>query len=258
MKNRDQTAKNNGPEIKNAVVREKNEFDSDDSLIFEDKLNIKGVLRADVITSSAWLLEIYEIAKGKLCFMHGKKQIFPHSRFFAFLYTPFSITKVCFSDVKGHLSGIAGDRSLPEQLVKSPQLFEIEFCPDKMQTKDIIKVLKNCKNSRTVLLNPNPSEISRQAKLLIDENYLYFPSIGRIARRLDVSHAHLTRQFKKDFGLTPSNYLHKLRTSDASFRLLKGEEIIDVSMDVGYNDLSRFYKQFRKNTKVSPGFCQTK
>jgi len=27
-------------------------------------------------------------------------------------------------------------------------------------------------------------------------------------------------------------------------------------MDVGYNDLSRFYKQFRKKTQTSPGECR--
>jgi AraC-like DNA-binding protein len=39
--------------------------------------------------------------------------------------------------------------------------------------------------------------------------------------------------------------------------LARGEEIISVSQEVGYNDLSRFYKQFRKTTKTSPGACQT-
>jgi YesN/AraC family two-component response regulator len=39
---------------------------------------------------------------------------------------------------------------------------------------------------------------------------------------------------------------------------MRGEAIIEVSGDVGYNDLSRFYKQFRKSTAASPGFCRSK
>jgi AraC-like DNA-binding protein len=57
--------------------------------------------------------------------------------------------------------------------------------------------------------------------------------------------------------MTPSAYLRQLRVADATFRLSKGEPIIEVSGDVGYNDLSRFYKQFRRQTTKTPGFCQT-
>ena len=62
---------------------------------------------------------------------------------------------------------------------------------------------------------------------------------------------------KRDFEMSPSTYLHQLRLADAPLKLAKGEEIINVSQDIGYNDLSRFYKQFRKTTKTSPGVCQT-
>ena len=103
----------------------------------------------------------------------------------------------------------------------------------------------------------NASALSLKAKRLIDENHLADPSIARIAERLGVSHPHLSRQFKKDFGMSPSNYLRKLRVADAPLRLVRGEQIINVSGDVGYNDLSRFYKQFRKTTNTSPGVCKT-
>jgi two-component system response regulator YesN len=73
---------------------------------------------------------------------------------------------------------------------------------------------------------------------------------------LNISHEHLSRQFKKDYGLSPSAYLHKLRVAEATFRLTLGEEIIDISQDVGYNDLSRFYKQFKKATHTSPAVCR--
>ena len=57
--------------------------------------------------------------------------------------------------------------------------------------------------------------------------------------------------------MTPIDYCHRVRAMDASSRLMKGEQIIDVSLDVGYNDLGRFYKQFRRRMKSSPGGCKT-
>jgi AraC-like DNA-binding protein len=92
---------------------------------------------------------------------------------------------------------------------------------------------------------------------LIDENYLAYPSMARIAKRLGVTHEHLSRQFKRDFTMSPSAYFRQLRVADVPLRLARGEEIIQVSQEVGYNDLSRFYKQFRKTTNTSPGACKT-
>ena len=57
--------------------------------------------------------------------------------------------------------------------------------------------------------------------------------------------------------MSPSAYLHHLRVAEATFRLAVGEPIIEISMDVGYNDLSRFYKQFHKVTKTSPAVCRS-
>jgi AraC-like DNA-binding protein len=105
---------------------------------------------------------------------------------------------------------------------------------------------------QSIGVNSNPSLLSLRVKRMIDENYLIFPSIARIAERLKVSHSHLSRQFKRDVEMGPSEYLHHLRVAEATFRLATGEEIIDIAYEIGYNDLSRFYKQFRKNTKTSP------
>jgi len=110
---------------------------------------------------------------------------------------------------------------------------------------------------QSIEFNSRPSLLSIRAKRIIDENYRIYPSIARIAKRLGVSHEHTTRGFKRDYGMSPSAYLHQLRVAEATHKLTLGEEIVDISMDVGYNDLSRFYKQFRKATKTSPGDCRT-
>jgi AraC-like DNA-binding protein len=100
------------------------------------------------------------------------------------------------------------------------------------------------------------SPLSQKAKKLIASNYHSDLSIRDVARQLDVSHAHLARQFKRDFGLTPLNYLHRLRVSEAMGRLSKGEPPLEVGYDVGFNDTSRFYSDFLKVTGTSPGKCR--
>ena len=40
--------------------------------------------------------------------------------------------------------------------------------------------------------------------------------------------AHLSRQFKRDYGLTPSAYLRQLRVADAPLRLAAGQPIVVI------------------------------
>lgn len=240
-----------------AIARRKTELLRDGSYFFEDELEVKGVLTPKIIMCAAWLFEIYELKAGEIFFIKGSEEIRPRSKRFGFFYPPFSISQPRIKDAKANLRGIAATEISDEELIpKTPVMFETDFADLSAGVKKVKEILKTVQNCQSIEINPNPSPLSLRAKTLIDENYLIYPSIARIAARLNVSHEHLTRQFKHDFGLTPSAYLHQIRISDATFKLAKGEEIINVSHEVGYNDLSRFYKQFRKNTQASPGDCR--
>ncbi len=229
----------------------------DNLYFFEDELKNEGVLTAKVITCAGWLLELLELKRGEIFFQSGIDEIRPNSKHLGIFYPPFSLTRPCFKDVNGYLKGIAGAAELPEKFSKHPIVFEPNFSESPKNIKQIIEILISSRNVQIVDSYPKASLLSLRAKGLIDENYHIYPSIARIAGRLKVSHEHLTRQFKCDFEMSPNAYLHKLRIADATFRLSQGEKIIEVSGDVGYNDLSRFYKQFRKSTTTSPGFCQS-
>ncbi len=223
---------------------------------FEDNLETGGVLTANVITSAGWLLEFLKLEAGEVSFMSGTEEIRPPFTELAIFYPSFTFTRPCFKNVKAQLRGIAGEADLPPQFSKRPFVFEANFNSAPKNAAEIVRILESSREVQFVDAKPKASLLSLKAKKLIDENYRIFPSIARIAARLKVSHAHLTRQFKHDFGLSPNAYLHQIRIADATFRLTRGEPIIDVSGDVGYNDLSRFYKQFRKSTAASPGFCR--
>lgn len=225
---------------------------------FEDALEITDALEARVITCDSWLLEFIKLDAGEISFISGAREIRPLLREFAILYPPFTFTRPVFSGVSAKIKGIAGSAPLPPELSSKPLVFEAAFETAPKSTAETIGILESNRRAQTVDACADASLLSLKAKRLIDDNYRIFPSIARIAARLNVSHAHLTRQFKRDFRLSPNAYLHQIRIADATFRLTRGEPIIEVSSDVGYNDLSRFYKQFRKSNAAPPGFCQAK
>ena len=224
---------------------------------FEDEFEVKDFLTANVITCQGWLLEFVELKAGKMFFQKGEKAVYPNSKRFCIFYPPFTFTRPCFKNAQGKFIGVAGISAVKTKFT-APIVFAIDNFETPKTLAEVTRLLDSVQTFQTVEANPKASLISVKAKKLIDENYQIYPSIARIAARLQVSHEHLTRQFKQDFGMSPNKYLHQLRIADATFRLSQGEEIINVSADVGYNDLSRFYKQFRQSTKNSPKSCQAK
>jgi AraC-like DNA-binding protein len=238
------------------LARRRTQLLPDGSYLFEDEWEVGGLLAGKVITCAAWLLELYELQAGEIFFISGNREIRPHTRCFGVLYSPFSICQPCFKDVQGRLIGIAATESLPAEFGAAPSIFETSFNRPPSGVMQVFEILQAGSQRQPIDMNPKPSWLSLKAKRLIDQHYLIYPSIARVAAALGVTHAHLSRQFKRDYAMSPSNYLRQLRVADVPLRLARGEEIIQVSQDVGYNDLSRFYKQFRETTNTSPGACK--
>ncbi len=209
------------------------------------------------ISGCAWMFEIIKLEKGTMVFYRDNELVKPDGDYFAVFYAPFSLVKLAISDVKFRWVGIgAALTAAPASWMTVPLIFDLQIDELPKSADEVIEILQTPRLFKSIELNTNPSWITKQAKKLIDGNWSAPPSIASLARALGISHEHFTRQFKKDFGLTPSNYLHKVRLNYAIWKLSQGEKIAEVALDVGYNDLGRFYKQFRKFIKASPGRCK--
>lgn len=229
----------------------------DGSFSFSDQIEIAGRGRSFFVFGAAWLMEILELSEGEFFFESDGREVRPFGRRFGIYYPPFTIVKSCVNDIKGTVWGVGASGKPPAGLPGGPVIFKTSFEGPFTGSGQAADVCREASGVRSVEFNSKASLLSVKAKKLIDENYRIYPSIGRIAARIEVSHEHLSRQFKRDYGMSPSAYLHRLRVADATDRLSRDEGIIDISMDVGYNDLSRFYKQFRKSMGTSPGDCRT-
>jgi AraC-like DNA-binding protein len=219
------------------------------------EIDIPSEGTSDFMFARGWLLEIVELTGGEYHFISDRKPVRPRGKRFGVFYPPFTFVRAYSREMRGATVGIGSERAY-DRLPTSPMLFETDHRGEIKSVETALDILACCRNQQLISVNTDPSQVSSKTKRLIDENYLIYPSIARIANRLKISHEHLSRQFKKDFGLSPSAYLHKLRVAEATFRLSLGEEIIEIAHDVGYNDLSRFYKQFRKTTRTSPAACR--
>ncbi len=230
---------------------------SDGSFRIRDTIAIDGEGVSPFAIGAGWLLEIIEMKSGEFYFLRDGEEVRPQTNRFGIFYPRFTIIRMCVNNLKATIVGIGAIRKL-KGLPHFPIIFETKFDEPFTSSVQVVEILHSGINPQSIEMNSGPSLLSIKAKRLIDQNYHVYPSIARIASRLKVTHEHLSRQFKRDFEMSPSAYLHRLRMAEATFKLWRGDQIIDVAGEVGYNDLGRFYKQFRKSTRTSPGICRTR
>ena len=78
-------------------------------------------------------------------------------------------------------------------------------------------------------------------------------SMSDIAVAMGMSHRQLDRRFKAATGLTPQQYLIRVRIEQACQRLRETEEdLSEIAFDLGFCDQSAFTAQFRKRMGLTP------
>ena len=77
--------------------------------------------------------------------------------------------------------------------------------------------------------------------------------VRRAAARVGVAPETLARGFQRAYGISPKAYCHRARVFDAALRLLGGASVLDAALRAGFNDLTRFYAQFRGLLRATPG-----
>ncbi|MEI6276062.1 MAG: AraC family transcriptional regulator [Prolixibacteraceae bacterium] len=77
--------------------------------------------------------------------------------------------------------------------------------------------------------------------------------LNQLAGLVSMAEGSLCRFFKMNVGSSVFEYLNRIKVEFACKLLMDPEMgIVDVCLDSGFNNLSHFNKQFRKNTGVTP------
>jgi AraC-like DNA-binding protein len=199
-------------------------------------------LTGPMVIGRDWLLEMIRTESGR-------------SR--GFFWAPFAIIHSFPVDdiLNGRFVGFSVPSEPPARWLTTSMTFDLGTAPLARTPQEFISLIAEAR-PHTLLENTTAASLSQKAKRLIADNFSTSVSIRDVAEALHVSHARLTRQFKGDFGLTPVDYRRRLRVSEAIGRLSEGEPILETGYEVGFEDASRFYKNFRTVTGTSPGKCR--
>lgn len=95
--------------------------------------------------------------------------------------------------------------------------------------------------------------VTERIKNYIDFHYRESITSKTLSSLFYIEGSYLSRKFKQTYGLTPTEYITKVRIYDAK-RLLSSTEISvsSIAINVGYQDPNYFYRVFEKTTGMRP------
>jgi AraC family transcriptional regulator len=100
-----------------------------------------------------------------------------------------------------------------------------------------------------------PSQVARVTRSvrIIEQNSESELTLRRLAREAKLSPYHFLRCFQQLIGVTPHQYLLRVRLRDAATRLAtEPGKVLDIALDCGFGDVSNFNRAFRREFGMSP------
>lgn len=220
-------------------------------LRIEQRLRIPGVEIGTDVAGPLCIYAIVQVRRGSVAYQHGDTVVGAPRRFALFL-PPFGIVQASLERCDVRSVAVAFRPLASDEWPSHPVL----WAGDRVAPGSRIDALEGIRTGAvptSVARDRAPASLALATKAIIDREYGAPLEINRIAARLHVSPAILSRTFRHAYGMPPVRYRHHVRVMGALMQFAEGAAPAQVFQDVGFDDLSRFYKIFRKVTCAPPG-----
>ncbi|MGH9790505.1 MAG: helix-turn-helix domain-containing protein [Candidatus Acidiferrales bacterium] len=205
------------------------------------------------VSGPFWICGLVRVFRGGVRYRSGNRLVQPRGRFFGMFLPPYSIAEVELTGSRTFSVGFLVEGAAPPDAPRQPVLFEPASDRLPASPEDLLSLLAKSRGFQRICREDCPSPSATRLKGALDRDYAEPLRLGQIAQSLDLSPAFASRTFRKHYGISPSQYRQALRVLESMMRLAQGQPIVDVSLDVGFGDLSRFYRHFRRFVCTPPG-----
>jgi AraC-like DNA-binding protein len=216
----------------------------------EQRQRVPGTEVGTDVSGPACIYAVVRIRRGTVTYLHGDARI-RAPRAYAMYLPPFTVVQVSLDACDLRSDAIAFRPHAPDA-PHAPVIVPVAE-PFPSSAGEAVQRVRDASMRTFVGRAPEPGALAARAKAAIDRAFDAPLGIADVARRLGTSPAMLSRRFRQAFGLPPVRYRHHVRVMEALMRLAEGAAPAVVFQDVGFEDLSRFYRIFRTLTCAPPG-----
>ncbi|OES43438.1 bifunctional transcriptional activator/DNA repair enzyme AdaA [Domibacillus iocasae] len=148
--------------------------------------------------------------------------------------------------------------------VKTTGIFCRPSCKSRIPNKGNVRIFKNayvaveehfrpCKRCRPDGLKLPAEEWIGQISSWIDTHYAEPITLQSLADEWHGSPYYLQRLFKRTTGLSPTEYVQKVRLKNARYLLQSTDQMVaDISLEVGFSSTPYFITLFKRTTGCTP------
>jgi len=123
------------------------------------------------------------------------------------------------------------------------------------KSKNIERILKSLQKDNA---KPEPKDIIQDLVEYLDTNYQDRYDRKELSLKFNLNEDYMGQIFKKVTGTNISNYLNNRRIDAAKELLIDTDaKIIDIAYHVGFDNLTHFHRQFKKQTGRTPNEYRT-
>ena len=115
-------------------------------------------------------------------------------------------------------------------------------------------VLDYTRRVERVRLGKNPSKLLMQITNYVQNNLSKPLDVDELAKALFISRTHLAAKFKKETGMTLTDFILREKVEEAKRLLRYSDKSLSLIADyLGFSSQSHFTKAFKKYTSKTPG-----
>jgi AraC-like DNA-binding protein len=149
---------------------------------------------------------------------------------------------------------------LAQQLFRVHQLFEREDCSLEASTGFAQLVANLAVASSGRALHVSRAACSRRSERVVQylrENFADKITLPQLAQLTESNPYVLLRQFRRETGATPHDYLRAYRVYRAKQFIQRGLPLAEVALRCGFADQSHLNRQFKRCLSISPSMYQS-
>ncbi len=201
-----------------------------------------------VVTHGASLLARVCVERGRVSFPLASGEIDAPPVFLLAL-PPRSVLPMAFHDALVESTGVG---AFAPCLSTGPAL--LRAVHDAMPV-DLAGVREAARAERVADLDAdrNVAPAIKRARTALHDALAIAAPVRAASRAAGVAPETLSRLFTRVYALGPKEYCHRARLFEGTLRLLSGKQIAETAFATGWGDLSRFYTQFRRVLRATPG-----
>ena len=117
---------------------------------------------------------------------------------------------------------------------------------------EAVKLVRGVSTTTTSAPPSRLARVTRTVRLIEQHADRELPLVS-LAQEAGLSPYHFLRTFQQLTGLTPHQYVRRMRLRRAAVRLVSQQEkVLEIALDCGFGDVSNFNRAFRTEFGISP------